>query len=139
VLLFDAAQAIGSRYRDRRVGAGGRAEVFSLSPTKLARMSELHAALGLASLEMLEPNIAHRLRLISLYREGLGRLPGLRFQRSTPETTPNGVYFSILVDPAKFGLDRATRGAMTIRRCIGSPSTRRRAGPTSGSCRTPTS
>jgi dTDP-4-amino-4,6-dideoxygalactose transaminase len=34
-LIFDAAHAFGSRYRDRSVGGFGDAEVFSLSPTKL--------------------------------------------------------------------------------------------------------
>lgn len=34
-LLFDAAHAFGSRYREKRVGGFGDAEVFSLSPTKL--------------------------------------------------------------------------------------------------------
>jgi len=92
VLLFDAAQATGSRYLEKPIGGFGRAEVFSCSPTKVvtsgeggiiatndaqlaeklrvgrnygddgsydcafeginARMSELHAVLGLASLEM---------------------------------------------------------------------------------------
>ena len=34
-LLFDAAHAFGSRYRDRQVGRFGHAEVFSMSATKL--------------------------------------------------------------------------------------------------------
>ena len=34
-LIFDAAHGLGARYRGHRVGGLGRAEVFSMSPTKL--------------------------------------------------------------------------------------------------------
>ncbi len=39
-LMFDAAHGIGARYRGRQVGATGDAQVFSLSPTKLATSGE---------------------------------------------------------------------------------------------------
>jgi dTDP-4-amino-4,6-dideoxygalactose transaminase len=39
-LLFDAAHGIGSLYRGRPVGRAGDAQVFSLSPTKLATGAE---------------------------------------------------------------------------------------------------
>ena len=39
-LLFDAAQALGSRYFERPVGGSGRAEVFSCSPTKVVTSGE---------------------------------------------------------------------------------------------------
>lgn len=146
VLLFDAAQATGSRYLERPLGSFGRAEVFSCSPTKVvtsgeggiiatndealaqklrvgrnygddgsydcefegvnARMSEFHAALGLASLENADKFIAWRRHLFEVYEERLGKIPGIRFQKTTPGGVPNGVYFSILIDPAKFGLTR---------------------------------
>lgn len=145
-LVFDAAQAIGSRYRGRRVGSFGRAEVFSCSPTKMvtsgeggivatndrelarqvrlgrnygvgedydcafeglnARMSELHAILGIVSLEMLEGHIDRRLALMDRYRERLRGLPGVGFQRITEGGRLNGVYFSIRVDGEAFGLTR---------------------------------
>lgn len=145
-LIFDAAQATGTRYLERPVGGFGRAEVFSCSPTKVvtsaeggivatndeelarkirvgrnygddgsydcafeginARMSELHAVLGLASLGMVEGSIAHRRSLINLYQRRLGGLPGLRFQKTTPGGVTNGVYFSIIVDQSAFGLSR---------------------------------
>ena len=146
VLLFDAAQATGSRYLERPVGGFGSAEVFSCSPTKVvtsgeggivatndphvaekvrvgrnygddgsydcqfgglnARLSELHAALGLASLEMSEDHIGHRQNLMETYRCRLHETPGIRFQKTTPGGVSNGVYFSIIVDPDKFGLSR---------------------------------
>ena len=113
-LLFDAAQATGSRYLEKPLGGFGTAEIFSCSPTKVvtsgeggiiatnddelaaklrvgraygddgsydcafeginARMSELHAVLGLASLEMADDAIAHRHRLFALYHHELSNL-----------------------------------------------------------------
>jgi len=145
-LLFDAAQATGSRYLEKAVGGFGRAEVFSCSPTKVvtsgeggivatndealaqkirvgrnygddgsydcefeginARMSEFNAVLGLASLEMADQNIARRHHLFDVLKTKLARLPGIRFQKITPGGVPNGVYFSIIVDSAEFGLTR---------------------------------
>jgi len=145
-LLFDAAQATGSRYLEKAVGGFGRAEVFSCSPTKVvtsgeggivatndealaqkirvgrnygddgsydcefeginARMSEFNAVLGLASLEMADQNIARRHHLFDVLKTRLANLPGIRFQKTTPGGVPNGVYFSIIVDKAEFGLTR---------------------------------
>jgi dTDP-4-amino-4,6-dideoxygalactose transaminase len=39
-LIFDAAHALGARYKGRLAGSFGTAEVFSLSPTKLATAGE---------------------------------------------------------------------------------------------------
>jgi len=39
-LIFDAAHALGSRYKKKKIGIFGDAEVFSLSPTKIATASE---------------------------------------------------------------------------------------------------
>ena len=145
-LVFDAAQAVGSRYLEKSIAEFGQAAVFSCSPTKLvtsgeggivatndadlaekvrvgrnygddgsydcafeginARMSELHAILGLASLAMVDANIDHRSHLIGLYRRRLERLPGIRFQKTTPGGASNGVYFSIIIDRDLFGLTR---------------------------------
>lgn len=40
VLVFDAAQATGSRYLEKPVGSFGKAEVFSCSPTKVVTSGE---------------------------------------------------------------------------------------------------
>jgi dTDP-4-amino-4,6-dideoxygalactose transaminase len=40
VLLFDAAHAVGSTYKGRRLGAAGKASVFSLTPTKIITSGE---------------------------------------------------------------------------------------------------
>ena len=146
ILLFDAAQATGSRYLEKPVGSYGRAEAFSCSPTKVltsgeggllatndadlaqkirigrnygddgsydcafeginARMSEFHAILGLASLKAVEESINRRHQLFDMYKNRLGQLPGIRFQKTTPGGVSNGVYFSIIIDEDQFGLSR---------------------------------
>ena len=145
-LIFDAAQATGTRYLEKPVGGFGRAEVFSCSPTKVvtsgeggiiatndeelatklrvgrnygddgsydcdfaginARMSELNAILGLASLEMGNDNISRRRELFGMYESRLGRLPGIKFPKTTPGGVVNGVYFTIIIDQDLFGLTR---------------------------------
>lgn len=145
-LLFDAAQATGSRYLENPLGGFGNAEVFSCSPTKVvtsgeggivatnddelaaklrvgraygddgsydcafeginARMSEFHAVLGLASLEMADDAIAHRQHIFAIYQRELSKLPGIRFQEITSGGVTNGVYFSIIIDSGQFKLTR---------------------------------
>lgn len=144
VLLFDSAQAMGSKYKGVPLGRFGRAEVFSCSPTKLltscegglvttndpelarlirigrnygddgsydceyeglnARMSELHAVVGLASLEMLDQNLKRRHELVGRYTSRLEKISGLRLPRITPGGEANGVYFSILIEEEEFGM-----------------------------------
>lgn len=144
-LLFDSAHGLGSLYRGKPLGGGGRAEVFSLTPTKLviaaeggvvatrdaklaehvrlgrnygnpgdydclfpglnARMSELHAVLGLHSLHRLEDAAAVRNRMASRMRDRLAPLPGVSFQKIDPRDRSSYKDFCIILDPAEFGLD----------------------------------
>jgi dTDP-4-amino-4,6-dideoxygalactose transaminase len=64
-----------------------------------ARMSELHAAVGLLSLRMADSLIGSRLRLIQTYRERLGQLQGCRVQEFPHNRTTSGNYFTLLVGP----------------------------------------
>lgn len=144
VLIFDSAQAMGSRYNGHLLGRFGRAEVFSCSPTKLltscegglvatndpelarlvrvgrnygdggtydceyeglnARMSELHAVVGLSSFGILRKNLKRRKLLADRYIRRLRKLPGIRFPEMTAGGEGNCVYFSILVEAEVFGL-----------------------------------
>lgn len=70
------------------------------------KLSELHAALGLLVLDLIDDEIARRGRLAALYREGLAGLPGLRFQRLAEDTEPNHFNMTIEIDPQDFGLSR---------------------------------
>lgn len=149
-LLFDAAHGSGSlttiEGRSRPLGGFGRAEVFSLTPTKVmngaegglittndpdlaerlriarnygnpgdyntlfpglnARLSELHAAVALSSLDHLEDRVVRRNELAHLYENLLGPVPGVKFQ-----TVPEGSRschkdYTILIDEDLYGCDR---------------------------------
>jgi len=70
------------------------------------KLSELHAALGLSLIGLVDEEIAARGRLVARYGDGLAGVPGLRKQRTAPATEPNHAYYTIEVDPAEFGLTR---------------------------------
>src|SRR6185312_3717667 len=62
-----------------------------------ARMSELHAAVGLLSLRRVDELVKARRQLIEVYRERLGVLPGCRVQVLPPDRASSGNYFVLLV------------------------------------------
>jgi dTDP-4-amino-4,6-dideoxygalactose transaminase len=70
------------------------------------KMSELHAAMGLCLLDLVDREIEARGRLAARYRAGLSAVEGLTFQRVAAETTPNYAYQTLEVDPERFGLTR---------------------------------
>jgi|ERR1044072_5921096 dTDP-4-amino-4,6-dideoxygalactose transaminase len=150
-LIFDAAHAFGALYQGSALGLQGRAQVFSLSATKLvvageggivatddalladqirvgreygncgaydsafpglnARFTEMNAVLGLHSLRRLEWSVARRNHLAALYRERLGRLPGLGFLKVAPGDRCSYKDFPIFINAAAFGLTRDELGA----------------------------
>jgi dTDP-4-amino-4,6-dideoxygalactose transaminase len=70
-----------------------------------ARMSEVHAAIALASFSDLEERLIERTSLAASYRDALSDIPGLSFP-----TVPSGDRstfkdFTLLVDPDAFGLN----------------------------------
>lgn len=70
-----------------------------------ARMSEIHAALGLHSLGMLEQNVARRNALVDRYKADLGEC-GLKYQRHLLGTRSTYKDFSVMVDEAEVGIAR---------------------------------
>ena len=62
-----------------------------------ARMSELHAAVGLLSLRRRDELVSARQRLISVYRERLSRLPGCSVQEFPSDRSTNGNYFVLFI------------------------------------------
>jgi len=71
-----------------------------------ARMSELHAAVGLNLLPYTASSIERRNEIAKKYREGLGKLLGVRFQKITAGSLSAYKDFAILIDESKFGLHR---------------------------------
>jgi dTDP-4-amino-4,6-dideoxygalactose transaminase len=70
-----------------------------------ARLSELHAAVGLSILDDVDGFIKNRNASARLYRELLGDLPGVGFQRVPAEASAAFNYFGVTFDPDAFGLD----------------------------------
>jgi len=69
------------------------------------KLSELHAALGLALLDVIDTEIAARGALAARYDAVFANVPGLGFQRRAAQTRRNYAYYTLEVDPA-FGLTR---------------------------------
>jgi dTDP-4-amino-4,6-dideoxygalactose transaminase len=69
-----------------------------------ARMSEVHAAVAMASLEGLDQRIDHRNRLVARYREALRAVPGIGFPEVLAGDRSTFKDFTILVREESFGL-----------------------------------
>ena len=150
-LIFDAAHGAGSLIDidgdPRPLGGFGRAEVFSLTPTKVmsgaegglittnddelaarlriardygnpgdydtrfaglnARLSELHAAMALASMDHLEERVEHRNEVANRYRTLLSDLDGVGFQQTPTGARSSYKDFTITIDEGRFGLSRS--------------------------------
>jgi len=88
----------------------------ALFPGVNGRMPELSAAVGLASLEMLDTVSDRRNQLADLYRRELGQLPGIGFVEIAAGSRSSHKDFSITVDPTRFGMSRdALRRALAAR------------------------
>jgi dTDP-4-amino-4,6-dideoxygalactose transaminase len=62
-----------------------------------ARMSELHAAVGLLSLRNADALIAARMKRIARYRHFAESLPGCRVQEFPDDRTSSGNYFTLMI------------------------------------------
>lgn len=83
-----------------------------------ARLSELHAAVALTSLDHLEERVAHRNLVASVYREVLSGLPGVGFQVVPDGSRSSYKDFSVLIDADRFGARRDTVSAALEREGI---------------------
>jgi dTDP-4-amino-4,6-dideoxygalactose transaminase len=72
------------------------------------RMSEIHAAIALRSLETLDAQISWRNELARIYREALAPVPGVSFPHVRDEDLSTYKDFTMLVDPELFGMDASS-------------------------------
>jgi dTDP-4-amino-4,6-dideoxygalactose transaminase len=91
-----------------------------------ARLSEMHAALALESLELLDDHLARRAHLVAKYRTLLAAVPGITPQHLTPGDESTHKDFTVVVDESAFGVDRdvlalALRAEGIDTRCYFSP------------------
>lgn len=71
-----------------------------------ARMSELHATLGLHTFNRIQENVQARNMIRLRYEKGFSSLPGLSFQKIHSWAQSTCKDFSVLVDPEPFGMSR---------------------------------
>jgi len=71
-----------------------------------ARMSELHALVGLKNLSNVEKCLKTRRDLIALYQGLLKDIKGISFQEVLPGNKSSGNYMVVFVDEERFGMSR---------------------------------
>ncbi len=71
-----------------------------------AKMSELHAAMGLLNLKYLSTYIEKRKKVVSLYRDRLSQAQGIRLCKEKAEVIYNYSYFPVLIDADASGTTR---------------------------------
>lgn len=69
-------------------------------------LSNVSAAIGLGQMERLEAYIETKRANRQRYAMGLRDVPGLRFLEAPDGTEPNCWFYSVLVEPGEFGMDR---------------------------------
>ena len=78
-----------------------------LLPAPNAKMSELHAAMGVCNLRHIDAWIAARKQVAERYRTNLSGVPGLRLLREQPGVASNYAYFPVVFDGGKYTRDGA--------------------------------
>jgi len=69
-------------------------------------LGNVAAAIGVGQMERLARYIETKRRNRARYAEGLAGIPGLTFMNPPEGTHPNGWFYSLIVEPAEFGMDR---------------------------------
>ena len=72
-----------------------------------AKMSELHAAMGICNLRHLEASIAARRQVAERYRRNLSDVPGLKLLKEQEGVESNYAYFPVVFDGAAHTRDEA--------------------------------
>lgn len=71
-----------------------------------AKMNEVQAAFGLASLGLIDDAIKKRQRVTKMYRQALVNIDGIRFLNDLDNVHHNYSYFPIIIDEQVYGLSR---------------------------------
>lgn len=71
-----------------------------------AKMSELHALVGLDSFSEIDKNIQKKILIVDYYKNLLRDARGISFQKIEENSTCTYFYFSIIIDEERFGINR---------------------------------
>lgn len=71
-----------------------------------AKMTEMHAAMGLCNLRHIDEEITKRGKVVHRYRELLSGIKGIKICEPQKGVTPNYAYFPVVFNKADFGVDR---------------------------------
>jgi dTDP-4-amino-4,6-dideoxygalactose transaminase len=104
-LITTDDEALADRLRVAR-NYGNPGDYHTRFPGLNARLSELHAAVALSSLEHLEERVEQRNEVATRYRRTLSEVPGVGFQEVPAGTRSSYKDFTILVDGERFGCPR---------------------------------
>lgn len=75
-----------------------------------ARMSEVHAAVGLVQMKDMDTFVSNRLKYVSIYKEHLSKVKGIKFQEIPPGHKSSHKDFSVVVNPDEFTMTRDELG-----------------------------
>lgn len=101
-----ARDATVKRRIDYLKNFGIQNETTVLMPGINGKMSELQAALGMLTLEMVGDEQQRRKKIGDIYRERLGVVDGITLPVQSPHFTPSQQYFVIRFDAARCGVAR---------------------------------
>lgn len=75
-------------------------------PGTNAKMNEVQAAIGLLNLKLVNNEIMKRKKLVSIYKDNLKNIDGIKHLEEKEDTVSNYQYFPILINPKKFKFNR---------------------------------
>lgn len=112
--VFHTVEGGGLTYKDaslspvfaklRQFGMVGQESVTAVGTN--AKMTEVHAAMGLCNLRHIDEEIAKRGKAAQRYRELLGGTRGIKLCEMQANIKPNNAYFPIVIKKEEFGIDR---------------------------------
>lgn len=103
-LTFDDEEMYEKACCIRQFGAYGTDETNYVGTN--AKLTELHAAMGLCNLRHIDEFIAARKLVFDVYSQEFGEVEGLRLLQYPSELVPNYAYYPVVVDDELFGEDR---------------------------------
>ena len=148
VVIEDATESLGAKYRGRMAGNLGDIACFSFNGNKIIttggggmlvtgneqwakhakylttqakddpvefvhgsvgynyRLTNIQAAMGCAQMEQLDQYIQIKREIAERYRKGLVNVPGIRVMRQADWACSTYWMYTILVNPAEYGMDR---------------------------------